>query len=177
MTGCEVRLAATVTDLPKLKELRATVPLEVTAVDGRAVDEPARVTLDVPDEATAARVADPCRGLTEGSMVVIDGVRVRPLPDPPAEGFDYGRYLRRKGEHVLLSASLEDVGGRRKEGRARRSHRRSPAQGEEQPAPRGPVAGPRGAAGHGARRRRELRRRARRGLPPVRPHAHHGRVR
>ena len=109
LTGSEVRLAATVTDLPKLNELRATVPLEVTAVDGKAVDEPARVTLDVPDDTTAARVADPCHGLTEGALVVIDGVRVRPLPDPPAEGFDYGRYLRRKGEHVLLSASLDDV--------------------------------------------------------------------
>lgn len=109
LTGSEVRLAATVADLPKLNELRATVPLEVTAVDGRGVDEPARVTLDVPDDATAARLADPCRGLTEGTVVVIDGVRVRPLPDPPAEGFDYGRYLRRKGEHVLLSASLDDV--------------------------------------------------------------------
>jgi len=109
MAGSEVRLVATVTDLPKLKELRATVPLEVTAVDGRTIDEPARVTLDLPDDAAGTRVADPCRGLTEGTLLVIDGVRVRPLPDPPAEGFDYGRYLRRKGEHVLLAASIEDV--------------------------------------------------------------------
>jgi competence protein ComEC len=113
--GDEVRLHAVVTDLPKLKELRATVPLRVVGLDGRAVDEPARVTLDLPDEAAAQRLADPVHGLTEGMLVVLDGVRVRPLPDPPRDGFDYARYLRRRGEHVLLAAPLEalHVTGRR----------------------------------------------------------------
>jgi competence protein ComEC len=107
--GEKVELRAAVTDLPKLNGLRATVPLHVTAVDGRAVDEPARITLDLPDEAAAERLTDPVSGLTEGLLVVLAEASVRPLPEPPREGFDYGRYLRRRGEHVLLAAPLESL--------------------------------------------------------------------
>jgi hypothetical protein len=89
--GDRAEVQATVVDLPQLKELRATVPLRVTAVDGRAANEPARVTLDLPDQAAADRLTDPCSGLTEGMLVTIAGVRIRPLPDPPREGFEIGR--------------------------------------------------------------------------------------
>lgn len=107
--GSRVDLEACVSDLPKVKGLRLTLPLRVTAIAERAVDEPARVMLEVPDEQTLARLTDPCRGLTEGVRLRIADVRVRPLPDAPREGFDYGRYLERRGEHVLLSGDLDEV--------------------------------------------------------------------
>jgi len=109
LTGSRVDIEATVVDLPKVKESRITLLLRVTAVDGTAVDEPARIGLDLPDEATLARVTDPCRGLTEGTRLRIARVRVRPLPAPTADGFDYGRYLQRRGEHVLLSGDYDQV--------------------------------------------------------------------
>jgi competence protein ComEC len=113
--GDRADVQATVVDLPQLKQLRATVPLRVTAIEGGAADEPARITLELPDQAAADRLTDPCTGLTEGMLLTIAGVRIRPLPEPPRQGFDYGRYLRRRGEHVLLAAPLEalTVRGRR----------------------------------------------------------------
>jgi len=107
--GDSVELQAVVTDLPKLKELRATVPLRVTAADGAPVDEPARITLELPDEEAAARLADPCGGLTEGMLVTVSQARVQPLPEAADGEFDYGRYLERRGEHVLLSGDLDAV--------------------------------------------------------------------
>ena len=42
-------------------------------------------------------------------------MRVEPLPEPRPGAFDYGRYLRRRGEHVLLEGDFADlvVTGRR----------------------------------------------------------------
>ena len=72
--------------------------------------------------------------------------------------FDYGRYLRRRGEHVLLAGRFADlrITGRRGGLRAPRP----PAPGLARPPAAGrALAGPRGAAGHGPGRRRGRRRR------------------
>ena len=39
-------------------------------------------------------------------MLRLPSVSVEPLPEPKPGAFDYGRYLRRRGEHVLLEARL-----------------------------------------------------------------------
>lgn len=106
--GDRVTLAATLVDLPELRDDRLSLPLRVDAVDGRAVDEPAHLSLRV--EEGEAPDLDQCGPLTEGALVVVDGALVEDLPPPPDDGgFDYGRYLRRRGEHVTLEGRYADL--------------------------------------------------------------------
>ncbi len=106
--GERVSLAATVVDLPTVKARRATVRLQVTALEGVALHEATRLSVRMPDDETCRRLCHPCTGLVEGMIVHIAGARVEPLP-VPKDGFDYARYLERRGEHVLLAAELEDI--------------------------------------------------------------------
>jgi competence protein ComEC len=112
--GASVTLDATLVDLPELREDRLTLPLRVTAVDGAAVDEPAHLALRVAEGERPD--LDQTGPLTEGARVRVGPVRVEGLPPPPADGgFDYGRYLRRRGEHVLLEGDFArlELAGRR----------------------------------------------------------------
>jgi competence protein ComEC len=104
--GERVALRATLVDLPVERDGDLTLALRVNAVDGAAVDEPAHLGMLVDGGVTIDH-----RGpLTEGAIVEFDSVRVKDLPEPPADGeFDYGRYLERRGEHVVLSGSLEEM--------------------------------------------------------------------
>jgi competence protein ComEC len=105
--GRGVDLRATLVDLPQVKDDRVTLVLAVTAVGAAAVREPARLTLQLePGEAAASAGGD---ALVEGALLSVSRVRVEPLPPPRPGVFDYGRYLRRRGEHVLLEASWSDV--------------------------------------------------------------------
>ncbi|HSL96602.1 MAG TPA: ComEC/Rec2 family competence protein, partial [Thermoleophilia bacterium] len=106
--GDRVTLRATLVDLPELRGDRLSLPLHVDAVDGRPVDEPAHLSLRV--EEGEAPDLDQCGPLTEGALVVVEGALVEDLPPPPDEGgFDYGRYLRRRGEHVTLEGRYADL--------------------------------------------------------------------
>ena len=55
---------------------------------------------------------DPVGPLTEGAVLRLPSVSVEPLPEPKPGAFDYGRYLRRRGEHVLLEADFADLADR-----------------------------------------------------------------
>jgi competence protein ComEC len=57
----------------------------------------------------AAALADPCGALVEGTRIDVSVASVEPLPEAEPGRFDYGAYLRRRGVHVVLSASLADV--------------------------------------------------------------------
>jgi len=106
--GDRVTLEATLVDLPELRDDSLSLPLHVDAVDGRAVDEPAHLTLKVGEGETPD--LDQCGPLTEGALVVVERVSIEDLPGPPDEGgFDYGRYLRRRGEHVTLEGGYADL--------------------------------------------------------------------
>ena len=103
--GVDVR--ATLTDLPQVKNDRATLVLEVTAVGATAVREPARLTLQLEPGQDAGAAAG--AALVEGALLAVSHVRVESLPPARPGAFDYGRYLRRRGEHVMLEASWSDV--------------------------------------------------------------------
>ncbi len=106
--GDRITLRATLVDLPELRDDRLSLPLRVDAVDGRPVDEPAHLTLKVDEGETPD--LDQCGPLTEGALVVVEGALVEDLPPPPDDGgFDYGRYLRRRGEHVTLEGRYADL--------------------------------------------------------------------
>jgi len=106
--GDTVALRATLVDLPVQKDETLDVPVRVTALDGAPVEEPAHLSLHLDDEDPVA--IDHCGPLTEGALLALDDVRVEALPEPPADGgFDYGRYLARRGEHVRLTAALDDL--------------------------------------------------------------------
>ncbi len=106
--GERVSLRATLVDLPVQKDDELDLAVRVTGVDGAPVDEPAHLSLRLNDEAAVA--IDHCGPLTEGALLALEGVQVEALPEPPADGgFDYGRYLERRGEHVALAAALDDL--------------------------------------------------------------------
>jgi competence protein ComEC len=106
--GTTVDLRATLVDLPMQRDDVLDLAVRVTAADGAPVDEPAHLGLRLDDEAPLA--IDHVGRLTEGALLVVSGVRVKDLPAPPADGgFDYGRYLERRGEHVMLAAALDDL--------------------------------------------------------------------
>jgi competence protein ComEC len=46
---------------------------------------------------------------TDGALRSLPSVGIEPLPEPKPGEFDYGRYLRRRGEHVLLEAEFADL--------------------------------------------------------------------
>lgn len=106
--GETVALRATLVDLPTQRDDTLDLAVRVTAVDGAPIDELAQLglRLDGKDELAF----DHCGPLTEGALLALDRVRVKALPPPPGEGgFDYGRYLERRGEHVTLAAALGDL--------------------------------------------------------------------
>ncbi len=74
----------------------------------RPVGEPAHLALRVEEGETPD--LDQCGALTEGALLVVTGARVEDLPPPPDDGgFDYGRYLRRRGEHVMVEGRYADL--------------------------------------------------------------------
>ncbi len=111
--GRTVGLRATLTDLPREKQGVVTLALSVTEVNGRPVREPAHLRLYLDGERSPR--LDSAGPLVEGVTVSVADVRVKPLPAPRPNSFDYGRYLKRRGEHVLLSARWQSlkVEGRR----------------------------------------------------------------
>jgi competence protein ComEC len=111
--GERVALTAVLTDLPSVREDQVTLAVRVTSVEGQAVREPAHLRLRLEEGQTLPH--DPTGPLTEGALLRLPSVHVEPLPEPKPGEFDYGRYLRRRGEHVLLEAEFADllVTGRR----------------------------------------------------------------
>ena len=105
--GERVALTAVLTDLPSTREDQVTLAVRVTGVDGRELREPAHLRLRL--EEGQAFGHDPTGPLTEGALLRLPSVSVEPLPDPEPGEFDYGRYLRRRGEHVLLEADFADL--------------------------------------------------------------------
>ena len=105
--GQRVALTAVLVDLPAIKDDRVTLAVRVIRVGGREVGEPAHLRLRLAEGQTLP--LDPVGPLTEGAVLRLSSVKVEPLPDPKPDRFDYGRYLRRKGEHVLLQAELSDL--------------------------------------------------------------------
>jgi competence protein ComEC len=106
--GRRVSLSATLVDLPELRGDRFSLAVRVTALDGRPVHEPAHLALRVEEGETPD--LDQCGPLTEGALLTLSGARLKDLPPPPDDGgFDYGRYLRRRGEHVLVEGRYADL--------------------------------------------------------------------
>ena len=60
-------------------------------------------------ELTLPDLTDPADGLVEGTIVIIDAATIEALPEAEPGEFDYGRYLRRRGQHVMLTAPLADI--------------------------------------------------------------------
>ena len=106
-TGEYVPMTAVLTDLPTEKDGEVTLAIRVTGVAGVAVREPAHLRLRLEDGQTLGY--RPTGPLTEGALLRLPSVNVQPLPEPKPEAFDYGRYLRRRGEHVLLEADFADL--------------------------------------------------------------------
>ncbi len=107
LVGERVPLTAVLTDLPAVEDVQVTLAVRVTEVAGRQLREPAHLRLGLDDG--QAFSCDPVGPLTEGAVITLSSVRVEPLPEPKPGAFDYGRYLRRRGEHVLLEADFEDL--------------------------------------------------------------------
>ena len=95
------------TDLPAIKDDQVTLAVRVTDAAGRELREPAHLRLRLEEGQTFAH--DPVGPLTEGAVLRLPSVSVEPLPEPKPGTFDYGRYLRRRGEHVLLDADFADL--------------------------------------------------------------------
>ena len=106
-TGDTVPVAAVLTDLPAIDADRVTLAVRVTGVAGRQVREPAHLRLRLDEGQTLGH--DPTGPLTEGALLRLPSASVEPLPEPDPGEFDYGRYLRRRGEHVLLEADFADL--------------------------------------------------------------------
>jgi len=108
-----VSLQAVVLDLPQQSGTRLSLPVRVTAVDGRALNERAQLQLEAGsgrDEADVpAALLDPTGPLTEGARLELSDVRIEPLPKPKPGAFDYGGYLQRRGVHVVLGGSLSEL--------------------------------------------------------------------
>ena len=112
-TGRHVPLTAVLVDLPTEKNGEVTLAVRVTSVAGIFVREPAHLRLRLEDGQTLGY--RPTGPLTEGAELRLPSVSVEPLPEPKPGAFDYGRYLRRRGEHVLLEADFSalTITGRR----------------------------------------------------------------
>lgn len=111
--GERLPVAAIVTDLPDIDSDQVTLALAVTRLGATPVDEPAHLRLRLEDGQQLP--LEPCGPLSEGALIELASVRIKSLPDAKPGQFDYGRYLRRRGEHALLDgdfADLEVVGRR-----------------------------------------------------------------
>ena len=100
-------VTAVLTDLPAEKDGQVTLAVRVTSVAGAAAQEPAHLRLRLEEGQTLGY--RPTGPLTEGALLRLPSVSVEPLPEPKPGTFDYGRYLRRRGEHVLLEADFADL--------------------------------------------------------------------
>lgn len=101
--GHSVALRATALTLPKTSGDRVTLDVKVNSAGGQRVAERAPLTLDL-------GMADQPRftslgPLVEGTRLILQA-QVEALPVAKPGAFDYGRYLERRGEHVVLSAPL-----------------------------------------------------------------------
>ncbi len=105
--GQHLALTAVLTDLPAEKEGEVTLAVRVTEVAGVRLGEPAHLRLRLEEGQTLGY--DPTGPLTEGAILALPSVSVEPLPEPKPGAFDYGRYLRRRGEHVLLEGDFADL--------------------------------------------------------------------
>ena len=105
--GSRVAITGVLTDLPDIEDDQVTLTLAVRSVAGGLVDEPAHLRLQLGEGERLE--LDPTGSLTEGALVDVSGVRVRALPEAEPGVFDYGRYLRRRGEHVLLDADFSEL--------------------------------------------------------------------
>jgi competence protein ComEC len=106
-TGQHVALTAVLVDLPAEKEGQVTLAVQVTGIEAEVMREPAHLRLRLEDGQTLGY--DPTGPLTEGALLHLPSVSVEPLPEAKPDSFDYGRYLRRRGEHVLLEADFADL--------------------------------------------------------------------
>ena len=105
--GRTATLQATALTLPKLSGQRLTLDVEVTALGAARVAERAPLTLDL---GTAAAPAFTSLGpLVEGTRLRLPAAQVEALPVAKPGVFDYGRYLERRGEHVVLAAPLASL--------------------------------------------------------------------
>ena len=105
--GHTVVLQATALTLPKVSGERLALDVEVTAVDGAAVAERAPLTLDL---GTAPPPPFTSLGpLVEGTRLRLPAAQIEALPVAKPGAFDYGRYLERRGEHVVLAAPLASL--------------------------------------------------------------------
>jgi competence protein ComEC len=129
LVGTGATVDAVVLDLPKASGTRLSVPVRLVAVNGRPLSDKALLQLETKGSgkvtgggaaqtgATAQVAAaqpppellDPTGPFVEGAFIHIPGTRVQPLPPPSADGFDYGRYLERRGIHVVLAAHSTDL--------------------------------------------------------------------
>ena len=105
--GQSVALTAVLTDLPAIKEDQVTLAVDLEEVGHAPLREAAHLRLQLDDGQSFA--LDPCGALVEGARIQLASVRVEPLPEAKPGAFDYGRYLRRRGEHVLLEGRFADL--------------------------------------------------------------------
>ena len=112
-TGQSVALSAVLTDLPAIKEDQVTLAVELEEVGHAPLREAAHLRLSLDQGQSFA--LDSCGALVEGARIQLASVQVDPLPEAKPGVFDYGRYLRRRGEHALLEGRFADlrVTGRR----------------------------------------------------------------
>jgi competence protein ComEC len=101
--GHSVAVRAIALTLPKASGDRLTLDVNVTSVAGRPVAERAPLTL------TLGTADPPCftslGPLVEGTRLALRA-QIQALPVAKPGAFDYGRYLERRGEHVVLAAPL-----------------------------------------------------------------------
>jgi competence protein ComEC len=102
--GHTVTLQATALTLPKVGDERVSLDVKVTAVDGAVVAERAPLTLDLGGAPAPAFTS--LGPLVEGTCLRLAAAQVEALPRAKPGEFDYGRYLERRGEHVVLAAPL-----------------------------------------------------------------------
>jgi competence protein ComEC len=135
LVGTAATVDAVVLDLPKANGTRLSVPVRLVAVNGRPLSDKALLQLETSGAGTAstgtgrsaattgtagnaaqadaaqspADLLDPTGPFVEGSFIHLPGTRIQPLPPPSADGFDYGRYLERRGIHVVLAGKAADL--------------------------------------------------------------------
>jgi competence protein ComEC len=105
--GRSVSLRAVLTDLPAVDDDQVTLAVRAMTLAGQKVDEPVHLRLKLREGQTFALCSD--GPLVEGARLFIGRVVVEALPEAKPGAFDYGRYLRRRGEHVMLSADFADL--------------------------------------------------------------------